>query len=278
MAQVALRELGGAFPDPGLRLLLPDALSVRLGARRRSARSPPRPAAACWSGASALERAGGIAVDPRRDHRRLRAGPPPEGRGADLARLDAARAEACGPMAASGEIGRMVSRSAYAQLRYSPLLLAGTVAGMVLIFLWPPIARAFRQRPCAGGGTVRLAADGARLPADAALLPPLAALGSRPAGDRARPIRCSPCSPRWKSGAAAAGCGRAASRPWRATHDGRRRLRVGQGPSGRELPGRLLADPPGAAAADPGLLPVRARRRRCRRSCPRPAPEEKLRA
>jgi hopene-associated glycosyltransferase HpnB len=35
-------------------------------------------------------------------------------------------------------IRRMVARSAYAQLRYSPLLLLGTVAGMVLVYLVPP--------------------------------------------------------------------------------------------------------------------------------------------
>jgi hopene-associated glycosyltransferase HpnB len=37
-----------------------------------------------------------------------------------------------------GEIGRMVSRSAYAQLRYSPWLLAGTVLGMALVYLAAP--------------------------------------------------------------------------------------------------------------------------------------------
>lgn len=34
----------------------------------------------------------------------------------------------------------MVARSAYAQLRHSPLLLAGTVAGLVLVYLVPPVA------------------------------------------------------------------------------------------------------------------------------------------
>jgi hopene-associated glycosyltransferase HpnB len=42
-----------------------------------------------------------------------------------------------------GDIRRMVSRSAYAQLRYSPLLLAGTVAGMGLTYLVPPLAALF---------------------------------------------------------------------------------------------------------------------------------------
>ena len=41
------------------------------------------------------------------------------------------------------DIRRMVSRSAYDQLRYSPLLLAGTVAGMTLIYLVPPFFALF---------------------------------------------------------------------------------------------------------------------------------------
>jgi hopene-associated glycosyltransferase HpnB len=42
------------------------------------------------------------------------------------------------PYESLGEIGRMVSRSAYAQLRYSPLLLAGTVVGMLLVYAAAP--------------------------------------------------------------------------------------------------------------------------------------------
>jgi hopene-associated glycosyltransferase HpnB len=41
------------------------------------------------------------------------------------------------------DIRRMVSRSAYAQLRNSPLLLAGTVAGMALTYLAPPLLALF---------------------------------------------------------------------------------------------------------------------------------------
>jgi hopene-associated glycosyltransferase HpnB len=37
------------------------------------------------------------------------------------------------------DIRRMVARSAYAQLRYSPLLLVGTIAGMTLVYLAPPL-------------------------------------------------------------------------------------------------------------------------------------------
>ncbi|MFF6813098.1 glycosyltransferase [Streptomyces sp. NPDC012403] len=38
------------------------------------------------------------------------------------------------------DLWRMVSRSAYAQLRHSPMLLAGTVAGLALVYLVPPVA------------------------------------------------------------------------------------------------------------------------------------------
>ncbi|HTK13457.1 MAG TPA: glycosyltransferase [Xanthobacteraceae bacterium] len=42
---------------------------------------------------------------------------------------------------------RMVVRSAYAQLRYSPLLLAGTIAGMVLTYLTPPVLALLAHGP-----------------------------------------------------------------------------------------------------------------------------------
>ena len=42
-----------------------------------------------------------------------------------------------------GKIGRMVSRSAYAQLGYSPLVLAGTLLGLVLTYLAPPLLAIF---------------------------------------------------------------------------------------------------------------------------------------
>jgi hopene-associated glycosyltransferase HpnB len=41
------------------------------------------------------------------------------------------------------DIWRMVARSAYAQLRYSPLLLAATVAGMALVYLIPVVLTLF---------------------------------------------------------------------------------------------------------------------------------------
>jgi hopene-associated glycosyltransferase HpnB len=48
------------------------------------------------------------------------------------------------------DIRRMVARSAYAQLRYSPLLLLGTIAGMTLAYLVPPFMAFF------GSGVTRM--------------------------------------------------------------------------------------------------------------------------
>jgi hopene-associated glycosyltransferase HpnB len=43
------------------------------------------------------------------------------------------------PYATLSDVSQMISRSAYAQLRYSPLLLAGTTAGLLLTFVAPPM-------------------------------------------------------------------------------------------------------------------------------------------
>ncbi|HEX4180058.1 MAG TPA: glycosyltransferase [Caulobacteraceae bacterium] len=53
------------------------------------------------------------------------------------------RAVSIRPYETVGEIGRMVSRSAYAQLGYSALVLAGVIAGMILIYVAPPAAALF---------------------------------------------------------------------------------------------------------------------------------------
>ncbi|MFC8761263.1 glycosyltransferase [Streptomyces sp. NPDC057193] len=52
----------------------------------------------------------------------------------------AERVDSVRPYPGLGELWRMVARSAYAQLRHNPLLLAGTVAGLVLVYLVPPVA------------------------------------------------------------------------------------------------------------------------------------------
>ena len=90
----------------------------------------------------ALERAGGIAairtaiIDDCALARRLKAQGP-------IWLGLTHRAKSLRPYGSVAEIGRMVSRSAYAQLHYSPLLLAGTVLGMGLTYLVPPALAVF---------------------------------------------------------------------------------------------------------------------------------------
>ncbi|MFJ6105757.1 glycosyltransferase [Streptomyces sp. NPDC092359] len=54
----------------------------------------------------------------------------------------AERIDSVRPYPGLGELWRMVARCAYAQLRHSPVLLLGTVAGLVLVYLVPPVALA----------------------------------------------------------------------------------------------------------------------------------------
>jgi hopene-associated glycosyltransferase HpnB len=50
-----------------------------------------------------------------------------------------------------GEIGRMISRTAYTQLGHSPLVLAGTVAGLAVTYLAPPLLTLAAPRGAASG-------------------------------------------------------------------------------------------------------------------------------
>ena len=54
------------------------------------------------------------------------------------------------PYPHAADIWRMVARTAYVQLRFSPLLLVGTVLGMILVWVVPPFAALF------GSGSARL--------------------------------------------------------------------------------------------------------------------------
>jgi len=49
------------------------------------------------------------------------------------------RVESIRPYRTFGSLRRMIARSAYDQLDYSPLLLAGTMLGLGLTFLAPPL-------------------------------------------------------------------------------------------------------------------------------------------
>ena len=57
------------------------------------------------------------------------------------------RAHSLRPYESLGQVARMVSRSAYAQLGYSPWLLIGTVLGMGLVYLSPPLLALFAHGP-----------------------------------------------------------------------------------------------------------------------------------
>jgi len=46
------------------------------------------------------------------------------------------------PYSRLADLWQMVTRSAYTQLRYSPAVLAATVAGLLLTYVWPPTAAA----------------------------------------------------------------------------------------------------------------------------------------
>ncbi len=81
----------------------------------------------------------------------------------------AERVDSVRPYPALADLWRMVSRSAYAQLRHQPLLLAGTVAGLVLVYLVPPAAlfaglAAGRPAVAAAGGLAWLLMAGTYLP------------------------------------------------------------------------------------------------------------------
>jgi hopene-associated glycosyltransferase HpnB len=54
------------------------------------------------------------------------------------------------PYASFVEMGHMISRSAFTQLHHSVLLLAGTIAGLVLTYLAPPLLTLLAPQPAAG--------------------------------------------------------------------------------------------------------------------------------
>nr|WP_202446901.1 glycosyltransferase [Streptomyces sp. SID5468] len=79
------------------------------------------------------------------------------------------RVDSVRPYPRLAQLWRMVSRSAYAQLRHNPLLLLGTLLGLALIYLVPPAATiigAVAGRPlvCAAGLAAWLVMTGTYLP------------------------------------------------------------------------------------------------------------------
>ena len=105
------------------------------------------------------------------------------------------------PYPGLASLWQMVARSAYTQLLYSPLVLAGTLAGLLFLYLLPPAgavtglvallasgpaspAGPAPSRPRGRRGPGRLGADVAELPAPAAAVPAVAAARAGPAADR----------------------------------------------------------------------------------------------
>ena len=63
-------------------------------------------------------------------------------------------------------IGRMISRTAFSQLRHSPVLLLGTTLGLLLAFVLPPVLPFFARQPAAAlAGCAWLVMSIAYLPA-----------------------------------------------------------------------------------------------------------------
>ncbi|HTH75469.1 MAG TPA: glycosyltransferase [Trinickia sp.] len=91
---------------------------------------------------AALEEAGGMASIRAAliDDCTLAAHIKHRGQGGHAIRLDvAARSRSLRPYDGPSEIWNMIARTAFTQLRYSPWLLAGTLAGMTVIYLVPPV-------------------------------------------------------------------------------------------------------------------------------------------
>jgi hopene-associated glycosyltransferase HpnB len=89
------------------------------------------------------------------------------------------------PYPAFSDIRRMVARSAYAQLRYSPLLLAGTLAGMALVYVAPVLLVVF------GDGLARILGLLAWGAMAVAFVPTLRRYGASPLWGAALPLIAS---------------------------------------------------------------------------------------
>ena len=106
---------------------------------------------------------------------------------------------------------RMVARSAFAELRYSPLRLAGAIGGMALVYVTPPLFAIFAR----GGAQVAGALAWAMMAL--ALAPMLRlydglSLAASPFRRSPQPMSPSPSTPRYNIGGGAAATGKGESR------------------------------------------------------------------
>ena len=124
----------------------------------------------------------------------------------------------------------MVARTAYVQLRFSPLILAGTIVGLALVWLDAAASGRVRLGVRALGRAGRLGRVGRELRADAAAVRPIAGLGHRFAADRAVLHGSDRSPPRSIITAAGAWFGNAAPMArWAHERVGRNTVRQGQG-------------------------------------------------
>jgi hopene-associated glycosyltransferase HpnB len=86
------------------------------------------------------------------------------------------------PYPEARDIWRMVARTAYVQLRFSPLILLGTILGLALVWLVPPVFTLY------GHGLARWAALAAWVLSMASYLPTLRRFGQSPAWALALPL------------------------------------------------------------------------------------------
>ena len=164
---------------------------------------------------------------------------------------------------------RMVARSAFAELRYSPLRLAGAIGGMALVYLAPPLFAIFARGAAQACRRARLGDDGGRARADAAALRSRRLSAASPCLRSPPPMSPSPSIPRTNIGGGEAATGKDDSRRRcgrQGARDDGERGPLGQGPPGREFSRRLVVAQRAATRSDPRLLSFRARGRRRRRS------------
>ena len=86
------------------------------------------------------------------------------------------------PYPAASDVWRMVARTAYVQLRFSPLILAGTILGLALVWLAPPLLVLF------GSGVARWAGLAAWAGSSASYLPTLRRFRQSPLWALALPL------------------------------------------------------------------------------------------
>jgi hypothetical protein len=141
MARLSCKSYAEHFLIPAFCLFLRHAVSLRC---RQQSKSPVAAAAGgCMlARRTALEKAGGLAAIRHNIIDDCALGRAMKQQGSDLAGPDRSRRQPA-PYEHLSDIRQMVTRTAYAQLGYSPLVLAGTLLGLVMVYLAPVMTALF---------------------------------------------------------------------------------------------------------------------------------------